>query len=170
MVVLSIPGVGPAQQLTCVCMKPNYNLPKPNFFISFNARQWRTEKPGMLQSMGSPMVGHDLVTEQKPQQSHLLMYFSMVFVCSLKDWATALQEVPILCLFNNRQQLPLKWNQLPRTSFMDQFLPVLKFYLTLSCVFKQYSYWCSKQHQDLSRWNIKHVFSLWSWLQYVLMW
>ena len=27
-------------------------------------RQWRTGKPGMLQSMGSQKVGHDLVTEQ----------------------------------------------------------------------------------------------------------
>ena len=29
-------------------------------------RWWRTEKPGMLQSMGSQRVGHDLATEQQP--------------------------------------------------------------------------------------------------------
>ena len=28
-------------------------------------RQWRTEEPGMLQSMGSQRVGHDLVTERQ---------------------------------------------------------------------------------------------------------
>ena len=75
MVVLSVPGVRPAEQLTCVCMKPNYNLPKPNFFVSFNARQWRTEEPGMLQSMGSQTVGHDLVTEQKTTTISLINVF-----------------------------------------------------------------------------------------------
>ena len=35
---------------------------------AISKRQWRTEKPGMLQSMGSPRVGHDLGTEQQPQQ------------------------------------------------------------------------------------------------------
>ena len=30
--------------------------------------QWRTEEPGMLQSMGSQRVGHDLVTEQQQQE------------------------------------------------------------------------------------------------------
>ena len=35
-------------------------------------RQWRTGKPGMLQSMGWQRVGHDSVTEQQPQpyQNH----------------------------------------------------------------------------------------------------
>ena len=28
-------------------------------------RQWRTEEPSMLQSMGSRRVGHDLVTRQQ---------------------------------------------------------------------------------------------------------
>ena len=31
-------------------------------------RQWRTEKPGVLQSMGSQRVGHDWATEQQQQQ------------------------------------------------------------------------------------------------------
>ena len=29
---------------------------------------WSTEDPGMLQSMGSQGVGHDLAAEQQPQQ------------------------------------------------------------------------------------------------------
>ena len=29
---------------------------------------WRTEKPGLLQSMGSQRVRHDLVAEQQQQQ------------------------------------------------------------------------------------------------------
>ena len=41
-------------------------------------------------------------------QSYLPMYFWMVFGCSLKYWVTALQRVPTSCLFNHRQQLPLK--------------------------------------------------------------
>ena len=32
-------------------------------------RWWRTGKPGVLQSMGSQKVGHDLVTEQQQQHS-----------------------------------------------------------------------------------------------------
>jgi len=39
-----------------------------------SGRQWRTMKPGMLQSMGSQSVGHDLVTEQQQQNS----FFSSV--------------------------------------------------------------------------------------------
>ena len=35
-------------------------------------RQWRTGKPGMLQSMGSQRIRHDLVTEQ--QQNHFYMW------------------------------------------------------------------------------------------------
>ena len=33
-----------------------------------SGRQWRTGKPGMLQSTGLQRVGHDLVTEQPPQR------------------------------------------------------------------------------------------------------
>ena len=40
-------------------------------------RQWRTGKPGMLQSMGLQRVGHDLVTEQ--QQSPIYLLFLLSF-------------------------------------------------------------------------------------------
>ena len=33
-----------------------------------SGRQWRTGKPGVLQSMGSQRVGHNLVTEQQLQK------------------------------------------------------------------------------------------------------
>ena len=33
-----------------------------------SGRQWRTEEPGILQSMGSQRVRHDLATEQRQQQ------------------------------------------------------------------------------------------------------
>ena len=33
--------------------------------LSNPGRQWRTEEPGVLQSMGSQRVGHDLATEQQ---------------------------------------------------------------------------------------------------------
>ena len=33
-----------------------------------SGRQWRTGKPGMLQSLGSKRVRHDWATEQQPQQ------------------------------------------------------------------------------------------------------
>ena len=33
-----------------------------------SGRQWRTEEPGVLQSMGSQRVRHDLATEQRQQQ------------------------------------------------------------------------------------------------------
>ena len=36
-----------------------------------SGRQWRTEKPGVLQFMRSQRVGHDLVTEQRPEELHL---------------------------------------------------------------------------------------------------
>ena len=39
-------------------------------------RQWRTGKPGVMQSMGSPRVGHDWATEQ--QQSHRVMRWLVI--------------------------------------------------------------------------------------------
>ena len=47
-------------------------------------RQWRTRKPGMLQSMGSQRVGHDLVTEQ--QQSILLLTLLIIMKKKKKQW------------------------------------------------------------------------------------
>ena len=38
----------------------NVNLSKPQ-------RDWRTEEPGMLQSMGSQRVGHNLATEKQQE-------------------------------------------------------------------------------------------------------
>ena len=38
-----------------------------------SGRQWGTEKPGMLQSMGSQRVGHDWATEQ---QQNMITYFT----------------------------------------------------------------------------------------------
>ena len=35
-------------------------------------RQWRTEKPGVLQSMGSQRVGYDLATDQQPPPHELM--------------------------------------------------------------------------------------------------
>ena len=37
-------------------------------FWANSGRQWRTGKPGMLQSMGSQRVKHDLVTEQEQRK------------------------------------------------------------------------------------------------------
>ena len=39
-------------------------------------RQWRTGKPGMLQSMGSQKVGHDWATEQLPAPPGCVDYCS----------------------------------------------------------------------------------------------
>ena len=40
-----------------------------NSWVWANSRRlWRTEKPGVLQSVGLQRVGHDLVTEQEQQQ------------------------------------------------------------------------------------------------------
>ena len=38
-------------------------------------RQWSTEKPGMLQSMGSQRVGHDWATEQQWFKTSVFSYF-----------------------------------------------------------------------------------------------
>ena len=44
-------------------------------------RWWRTRKSGMLQSMGSQRVGHDLATEQ--QQQHICVCVSVCVYISL---------------------------------------------------------------------------------------
>ena len=38
-----------------------------------SGRQWKTEKPGMLQSLGLKRVGHNLATEQQQQQVSFLI-------------------------------------------------------------------------------------------------
>ena len=47
-------------------------------------RQWRTVKPGMLQSMGLQRVGHDWVTEQRCQKLNWQPY-SKDFLKVIKD-------------------------------------------------------------------------------------
>ena len=42
--------------------------------LSKSGRQWRTEEPGMLQSMGLQRVGHDLMTEQQQSHNHILLW------------------------------------------------------------------------------------------------
>ena len=37
-------------------------------------RQWRTGRPGLLQSVGSQRVGHNLVTEQQQRDSFRIIY------------------------------------------------------------------------------------------------
>ena len=39
--------------------------------LSNSGRQWRTEEPGVLQSMGSQRVGHDLAAEQQIQHGEI---------------------------------------------------------------------------------------------------
>ena len=43
-------------------------------------RWWRTEKPVVLQSMGSQRVGHDLATEQQQQHTQPLTYFLSTWI------------------------------------------------------------------------------------------
>ena len=39
--------------------------------LSNSGRQWRTEEPGVLQSMGSQRAGHDLAAEQQIQHGEI---------------------------------------------------------------------------------------------------
>ena len=44
-----------------------------------NSGRWGTRKPGVLQSMGSQRVGHDLVTEQQYQKTlHTLLWLNQL--------------------------------------------------------------------------------------------
>ena len=49
-------------------------------------RQWRTEEPGVLQSMGSQSAGHDFATTQQQHivQLYLLIYYSHFLVTKSK--------------------------------------------------------------------------------------
>ena len=56
------------------CFWPNHGwwldgiIDSMDMSLSNSRRQWRTGKPGMLQSMGSQRIGHNLATEQQQQQ------------------------------------------------------------------------------------------------------
>ena len=43
-----------------------------------SGRQWRTEEPGVLQSMGSQRVGRDLANEQQTQCACLNLFFFLI--------------------------------------------------------------------------------------------
>ena len=45
--------------------------------------EWRTGKPGVLQSMGSQRVGHNLVTEQQPQRHIHVRNYTDIHICAL---------------------------------------------------------------------------------------
>ena len=61
-----------------------------------NSRWWRTGKPGVLQSMGSQRVRHNLATEQQQLDSdiqHIFMYLSFLY---LPWWSACLNFLPYL--------------------------------------------------------------------------
>ena len=45
--------------------------------------EWKTGKPGVLQSMGLQRVGHNLVTEQQPQRHIHMHNYTGIHICSL---------------------------------------------------------------------------------------
>ena len=45
---------------------------------TISGRQWRTEEPGVLQSMGSQRVRHDLANEQQTQCACLNLFFFLI--------------------------------------------------------------------------------------------
>ena len=55
-----------------------------------SGRWWRTGKPGMLQTMGSQRLRHDLTTEQKQKStnSHSMMEKEMAAHSSILAWKT----------------------------------------------------------------------------------
>ena len=50
-------GWGEVQEAGDICMYAN------------SRRQWRTEEPGLLQSLGLQRVGHDSATERQPHSA-----------------------------------------------------------------------------------------------------
>ena len=67
--------------------------------------QWRTEEPGVLQSMGSQRVGHDLVTEQQINSwRHEKTFYA--FRCTLQP---AYMPFPprTVCLWKSRSTFSL---------------------------------------------------------------
>ena len=50
-----------------------------------SGRQWRTEEPGVLQSMGLPRVGHDWTTKQQQKQLQPFCYM-FAFLESQIPW------------------------------------------------------------------------------------
>ena len=65
-----------------------------------SGRQWRTEEPGRLQSMGSQRVGHDLVTEQQQKQQILFqILFSNRLSQSTEQSCLCLDSRPLLVIY-----------------------------------------------------------------------
>ena len=57
---------------TFQCTSINVDTPTQWTWVWANSgRQWRTEEPGVLQSMELQRVGHDLVNEQQQQQQQM---------------------------------------------------------------------------------------------------
>ena len=60
-----------------------------------SGRWWRTGKPGMLQSMGSQRVGHNLATEQKQSMANvnMLSHYSILALCNPIDCGLPLSKL-----------------------------------------------------------------------------
>ena len=63
---------------------------------AYSRRQWRTGKPGVLQSMGSQRTGHSLVTEQQPQASYLILSYLSLMLREESNLHTEVVELPLL--------------------------------------------------------------------------
>ena len=55
-----------------------------------SGREWRTRKPGVLQSMGSQRAGHDQATEQQQQQQEECPLISLGYVSGWVLWSEIL--------------------------------------------------------------------------------
>ena len=53
-----------------------------------SGRQWKTGKPGVLQSMESQSIGHDLATEQQMTNDVELCFMSLLAICTGDPWMT----------------------------------------------------------------------------------
>ena len=87
---------------------------------AISGRWWRTEEPGMLQSMGSQRVRHDWVTELNWTEG-----FSTLALLTFSDWTTTMEW---------RRQI---WNMFPfcpGSSFPISKIPFLFLYMVWVCV------------------------------------
>ena len=72
-----------------------------------SGRQWRSGRPGVLQSMGSRRVGHDWVTEQQ-QQMLVKIIQSCPTLCKPMDWG-----LPGSSVHGTLQARTLEWVAIP---------------------------------------------------------
>ena len=102
------------------------SLPQWTWVWATSGRWWRTEKPGMLQSMGLQRVGHNWATEQQSHLIHLPWLNNNIWYFFLLSFYTIFLLPELLIdMYSNSENCFLAETQIESIKYpFDKFLRI----------------------------------------------